>query len=320
VQARELWGGIGFGIKIASGFIQALPIITAAGLTLNNAHQAFTSENPREAKVYAALAILGVWGVWSSTRPLVGSSPTNASWPTSRAALNSDLMSKGFRFISTGKGGNTRYKHPDGREVTIKPTGEVIPVRKVLSAKGNGSKFPQRENYDFQKIPDGSHSTNHFVEPIRMNTPALAPTAISPYDQDGWEWQSIMNKKILADVSLASIDFIDTGTALKFTFSDIDGGKTITEVECRKLLNFDYTTVISLTDDEFATYVGDVNVSKTKCPPTVPLKKKGFTISGPQSAFWQNHSHVFEVTIESAETSVTVICGEILMNGIILEW
>ena len=194
ISEEELWtaaasgartgalAGVGFGVRAASSFIQAIRIVAGAGLTLINAHQAITAENPREAKVYAALAILGVWGVWSSTKPIIGSS-ANPGYPISRGALNSDLMSRGFRFVRTSPKGYSTYKHADGRVVTIKPTGEVIPTKPALSQEGK--KYSERTDYDFQRLPDQSHSTNHFVEPLKTNTPSLAPTSITPnYDED----------------------------------------------------------------------------------------------------------------------------------------
>ncbi len=58
------------------------------------------------------------------------------------------------------------YKGPNGTTVTVKPTGEVIRVQRVWKADGSG-KFPQRQDYFGNPLPDQSHSTGHFVEPIQ---------------------------------------------------------------------------------------------------------------------------------------------------------
>ena len=91
----------------------------------------------------------------------------NSPKPTNRFDLHADLRSKGFEYKSTSQGGNVTYKHPDGRIVTIKPTGEVIPTSPTVSSIGK--KYNERTDYDFIRLPDQSHSTGHFVEPIRIN-------------------------------------------------------------------------------------------------------------------------------------------------------
>ena len=84
-------------------------------------------------------------------------------WPKTRADLDADLKAKGFEYKGKSPGGYETYKGPDGRTVTIKPDGEVIPVQKVWKKDGSG-KFPQRQDYDGNPLPDQSHSTGYFVE------------------------------------------------------------------------------------------------------------------------------------------------------------
>ncbi len=85
------------------------------------------------------------------------------SRPTTRNDLDADLKNKGF--ILKKEGGYTTYKHPDGRIVTIKPTGEVIPTSPRISQEGK--RYNERTDYDFNRLPDQSHSTGHFVEPFK---------------------------------------------------------------------------------------------------------------------------------------------------------
>ncbi|KID58107.1 hypothetical protein JF50_05100 [Pseudoalteromonas luteoviolacea] len=86
--------------------------------------------------------------------------------PTTRAALHADLTEKGFKFKGVSRNqGYTTYKGPEGKIVTVKPTGEVIPVRKIWKPDGSG-KFPQRQDYNFKPLRDQSHKTDHYVEPI----------------------------------------------------------------------------------------------------------------------------------------------------------
>jgi RHS repeat-associated protein len=85
--------------------------------------------------------------------------------PKTRDALHIDLRNKGFEYKSTSPNGYVTYKGPDGQTVTIKPSGEVIPTQRVPKADGSG-KFPQRQDYNGNPLPDQSHSTGHFVEPL----------------------------------------------------------------------------------------------------------------------------------------------------------
>lgn len=86
----------------------------------------------------------------------------NTVRPNTLSELNSDLISKGFQLKGTSGGGYTTYKHPDGRIVTIKPTGEVIPTKPKIAE--NGKKYNERTDYEFNRLEDQSHSTNHFID------------------------------------------------------------------------------------------------------------------------------------------------------------
>ncbi len=77
------------------------------------------------------------------------------SLPSTRADLHMDLRSKGYEYRSTSAGGYVSYKHSNGTEVYIKPSGEVIPVRKHI-----------RLDYQGTPLPGNAHSTGHFVTPL----------------------------------------------------------------------------------------------------------------------------------------------------------
>jgi RHS repeat-associated protein len=84
--------------------------------------------------------------------------------PGTRADLHIDLRSKGFEYRSTSQGGYVTYKHPDGRAVTIKPNGEVIPTKPAVSTEGK--RYNERTDYDFNRLPNQSHTTGHNVGPL----------------------------------------------------------------------------------------------------------------------------------------------------------
>ncbi len=85
------------------------------------------------------------------------------NWPTTRKELTDDLSKKGFGNPSTSEGGYVTYKGPDGKKVTVKPTGEVITTQKVW-AKDGSKKYPERLDYDGNRLSNQSHSTGHFVK------------------------------------------------------------------------------------------------------------------------------------------------------------
>ncbi|WP_235596883.1 hypothetical protein, partial [Leptospira alstonii] len=85
------------------------------------------------------------------------------NWPTTRKELTDDLSKKGFGNPRTSEGGYVTYKGSDSKEVIVKPTGEVIVTQKVW-AKDGSKKYPQRLDYDGNRLSDQSHSTGHFVK------------------------------------------------------------------------------------------------------------------------------------------------------------
>jgi len=95
---------------------------------------------------------------------------TGNGYPTNRAELHEDLTSKGYTVGDPSPGGYVVYKGPDGRSVTIKPSGEVIPHQQVKidpnDSTWNAPKYTQRQFYDGTPIPGNSHTTGHFVEPF----------------------------------------------------------------------------------------------------------------------------------------------------------
>ena len=84
--------------------------------------------------------------------------------------MHKDLINKGYKTGDPSPNGYVVYKHPNGSCVTIKPSGEVIPTIRVpvdpSNTAPNAPKFNLRVYYDGTPIPDGSHSTGHFVEPF----------------------------------------------------------------------------------------------------------------------------------------------------------
>jgi RHS repeat-associated protein len=110
----------------------------------------------------ATAALATVYGARVPPRP-VGMG-IRSTGPATRLDLHIDLRSKGFVFHSTSRGGIATYRHIDGRVVTVKVDGEVIPTSPRVAL--DGKKYNQRTDYDFIRLPDQSHKTGHFVEPI----------------------------------------------------------------------------------------------------------------------------------------------------------
>ena len=96
----------------------------------------------------------------ASRPPAYGNPPR----PRNRLDLHKDLRNSRSEYKSTSANKYVTYKHPDGRIGTIKPTEEVIPTKPVVST--DGKKYNARMNYEFERLPDGAHSTGHFVEPL----------------------------------------------------------------------------------------------------------------------------------------------------------
>ena len=82
-----------------------------------------------------------------------------------RFDIHIELRNGCFEFPTTSSGGYVTYRHPDGRIVTIKPSGEVIPTSPNVSSCGK--KYNQRCDFNFNRLPNQSHCTGHFVEPLR---------------------------------------------------------------------------------------------------------------------------------------------------------
>ncbi|MBS1538628.1 MAG: hypothetical protein JST20_12865 [Bacteroidetes bacterium] len=82
--------------------------------------------------------------------------------PMRLSDLTMDLLQKGFQQPTTSKGGYITFNHSDGRIVHVKPTGEVIPVKPTVSS--SGKKYNERTDYDFIRLPNQSHSTNHVID------------------------------------------------------------------------------------------------------------------------------------------------------------
>ena len=95
---------------------------------------------------------------------------SNNSFPKTREELHNDLIKKGYTVSPPSPNGYVVYKGPNGERVNIKPTGEVIPTRRVLvdpeNKAWNAPKYNQRVYYDGTPVPDGAHTTGYFLEPF----------------------------------------------------------------------------------------------------------------------------------------------------------
>ena len=101
--------------------------------------------------------------------------PDSSQFPQTRLAVHNDLIGKGFYSTGTTDRGYVVYRDGKGREVTIKPEGEVIPTVKVPEDPNNTSpkapKRSQRTYYDGTFIPDeiNDHTTGHNVGRISVD-------------------------------------------------------------------------------------------------------------------------------------------------------
>ena len=73
------------------------------------------------------------------------------------------MRSRGYTGGDITKGGYETWKHADGRKVDIKPSGEVIPSRRVWTKDGS-RKYYERTDWWGNRLEDQSHSTGHFVK------------------------------------------------------------------------------------------------------------------------------------------------------------
>lgn len=96
--------------------------------------------------------------------PSTGNSDSG-NLPETREDLYKDLTDKGFKPSKggTSNGGYDVWKGADGTKVTIKPSGEVIRTQNVWN-KDKTKKYPERQDYNGNRLPDQSHSTGHFVK------------------------------------------------------------------------------------------------------------------------------------------------------------
>ncbi|MDR3490885.1 MAG: hypothetical protein P4M12_02435, partial [Gammaproteobacteria bacterium] len=112
----------------------------------------------------AKLAAVGKVSFFGSTGIKI--TERDAVLPKTRQALHEDLITKGYEFKGTSKyKGYTTYKNSDGRTITIKDTGEVIPTQRVWNSEKT-MKYSERQDYNNNRLPDQSHTTGHFVEPL----------------------------------------------------------------------------------------------------------------------------------------------------------
>ena len=92
--------------------------------------------------------------------------PTKATLanPGNRETLDKLLRNQGYEIYRETKGGYVHYRHPDGREVFIRPNGEVGFLGSEITA-ATGKKYHPRTDAYGNRID--IHNTGIFVEPIK---------------------------------------------------------------------------------------------------------------------------------------------------------
>ena len=81
-----------------------------------------------------------------------------------RDDLLNQLRENGFTYHSTTKGGYIRYTHGDGREVWIRPNGEVVRLGPKITPAGGGKAYKPRIDANGNRID--THNPGEFVDPL----------------------------------------------------------------------------------------------------------------------------------------------------------
>ncbi|HEZ2338011.1 TPA: polymorphic toxin MafB class 3 [Neisseria meningitidis] len=83
--------------------------------------------------------------------------------PTTRDELRQALQEQGFRRTGSDAAQYETWKGPDGVKIDIRPNGEVIRTQRVPRTDGVQGKYPQRQDYEGNPLPNNHHS-GYFVK------------------------------------------------------------------------------------------------------------------------------------------------------------
>ncbi|HID7737281.1 TPA: polymorphic toxin MafB class 3, partial [Neisseria meningitidis] len=77
--------------------------------------------------------------------------------PTTRDELRQALQEQGFRRTGSDAAQYETWKGPDGVKIDIRPNGEVIRTQRVPRTDGVQGKYPQRQDYEGNPLPNNHH-------------------------------------------------------------------------------------------------------------------------------------------------------------------
>ena len=84
--------------------------------------------------------------------------------PTTRHELRKELEAQGFRRTGSNTAQYETWKGPNGVKIDIRPNGEVIRTQRVWRTDGVQGKYPQRQDYYGNPLPNNNHNSGYFVE------------------------------------------------------------------------------------------------------------------------------------------------------------
>ncbi|WP_123814622.1 MafB family polymorphic toxin, partial [Neisseria meningitidis] len=84
--------------------------------------------------------------------------------PTTRDELRQALQEQGFRRTGSDEAQYETWKGPDGVKIDIRPNGEVIRTQRVPRTDGVQGKYPQRQNYEGNPLPNNRHHSGYFIK------------------------------------------------------------------------------------------------------------------------------------------------------------
>ncbi|HEZ0870748.1 TPA: polymorphic toxin MafB class 3, partial [Neisseria meningitidis] len=84
--------------------------------------------------------------------------------PTTRDELRQALQEQGFRRTGSDAAQYETWKGPDGVKIDIRPNGEVIRTQRVPRTDGVQGKYPQRQDYEGNPLPNNRHHSGYFVK------------------------------------------------------------------------------------------------------------------------------------------------------------
>ncbi|CWN43398.1 MafB family polymorphic toxin [Neisseria meningitidis] len=84
--------------------------------------------------------------------------------PTTRNELRQALQEQGFRRTGSDAAQYETWKGPDGVKIDIRPNGEVIRTQRVPRTDGVQGKYPQRQDYEGNPLPNNHHHSGYFVK------------------------------------------------------------------------------------------------------------------------------------------------------------